>query len=131
MSFGTTSVSGTSAAYGSQQPPNPFSTSGPFGNLDLTSQQQSQIQNILSQAKSQGLSPSQVQGEINNVLTPDQQQTLQSDLQKLRVHRHDQESSDAASSNASLDSTNSSGAAYTSTGSVTSDSSSLSINTSA
>jgi len=128
MSFGTTSVSGSSSTYGSQQPPNPFSTSGPFGNLDLTSQQQSEIQNIFSQAKPQGLSPSQVQSQINNVLTPDQQKTLQSDLQKLHAHRHGQESSDSSSSS---DASDSSVAAYTSTGSATADSSSSAINTSA
>jgi Spy/CpxP family protein refolding chaperone len=128
MSFGTTSISGTTSTYGSQQPPNPFSTSGPFGNLDLTSQQQSEIQNIFSQAKSQGLSPSQVQSQINNVLTPDQQKALQSDLQKLHAHRHDQPSSDPSSSS---DASDSSGAAYTSAGSATADNSSSAINTSA
>src|ERR1022692_4689702 len=59
MSFGTASISGASSANGTQQPPNPFSASGPFANLDLSSQQQSEIKSILSQAKSQGLSRSQ------------------------------------------------------------------------
>lgn len=128
MSFGTTSVSGTSPAYGSQQPPNPFSASGPFGNLNLTSQQQSEIQDIFSQAKSKGLSPSQVQSEINNILTPDQQKTLQSDLQKLHARRHGQEPPDVASS---IDASDSTGAAYTASGSATADTSNSAINTSA
>jgi Spy/CpxP family protein refolding chaperone len=128
MSFGTASISGTSSTYGSQQPPNPFSTSGPFGNLDLTSQQQTEIQNIFSQAKSQGLSPSQVQSQMNNVLTPDQRNTLQSDLQKLHAQRQAHESADASSSS---DASDSPVAAYTSTGSATAASSSSLINTSA
>jgi Spy/CpxP family protein refolding chaperone len=128
MSVSPTSISGTPSTYGPQQPANPFSTSGPFSNLNLSSQQQSQIQDILSQAKSQGLSPSQVQSEINNVLTPDQQKTLQSDLQKLHAHRNDQAASDASSSSEASDS---SSAAYTSSGSVTAESSSLTVNTSA
>jgi Spy/CpxP family protein refolding chaperone len=128
MSVSPTSISGTTSTYGPQQPSNPFSTSGPFGNLDLTSQQQSQIQDILSKAKSQGLSPSQVQSEINNVLTPDQQKTLQSDLQKLQEQRRGQAPSDAASSS---DASDASGAAYTSSGSETAEGSSLTVNTSA
>jgi Spy/CpxP family protein refolding chaperone len=126
MSFGTASISGASSANGTQQPPNPFSASGPFANLDLSSQQQSEIKSILSQAKSQGLSRSQVQSEINKILTPEQQQTLQSDLQKLRTQRQAPESSNTSGSSESL---GSSGAAYTSNGSATGNTSST-VNTS-
>ena len=86
MSFSTASVSGQSSSYGSQ-PPDPFSASGPFANLNLTSQQQSQIQSILSSARSQNLSPSQIKSEIDKILTPDQQKTLQSDAQKPQAQR--------------------------------------------
>lgn len=113
MSYGTSGISGSSAAYGSQPPQDPFSGSGPFANLNLTSQQQTQIQNILSQARSQGLSRSQVQSEINNVLTPDQQKTLQSDFAKLR-EQHQAQDAEAGSSNDTA-----SQAAYTSTGLAT------------
>src|SRR5271154_5054852 len=61
---------------------------GLFSNLDLTSAQQSQIQQILQNAKTQGLTPTQVANEINSVLTPTQQQTLQADLAKLKQHHH-------------------------------------------
>jgi hypothetical protein len=61
---------------------------GLFSNLNLTSAQQSQIQQILQNAKTQGLSPTQVANEINNVLTPTQQSQLQADLAKLKQHHH-------------------------------------------
>jgi hypothetical protein len=61
---------------------------GLFSNLNLTSAQQSQIQQILQNAKTQGLSPTQVANEINNVLTPTQQSQLQADLAKLKGHHH-------------------------------------------
>jgi Spy/CpxP family protein refolding chaperone len=54
----------------------------PFANLDLTEDQRTQIRAIFQQAKSQGLSQTQVQQAINAVLTPAQQQTLQSDIQQ-------------------------------------------------
>jgi hypothetical protein len=54
----------------------------PFANLNLTSDQRSEIRSILSNAKSQGTSEAQVQSQINAVLTPQQQQTLQTDLQQ-------------------------------------------------
>jgi hypothetical protein len=62
----------------------------PFANLDLTADQSSQIRSILQNAQSQGLSPTDVQNQINNVLTQQQQQTLQTDLsaQKSSGHHH-------------------------------------------
>ena len=63
------------------------STSGPlgniFGDLNLTSAQQNQISQILQNAQSQGLSPSQVQTQINAVLTPAQRSTLQNELSSI------------------------------------------------
>jgi Spy/CpxP family protein refolding chaperone len=70
-----------------QQPP------GGFANLNLTSAQQSQIQKILQKAKSEGLSQSQVQAEINAILTPAQQTTLQNDLKKQHQNQSSSNSS--------------------------------------
>jgi Spy/CpxP family protein refolding chaperone len=55
----------------------------PFANLNLSEDQRSQIRSIFQQAKSQGLSQTQVQQAINAVLTPDQQAQLQSDIQQF------------------------------------------------
>jgi Spy/CpxP family protein refolding chaperone len=55
----------------------------PFANLDLTEDQRKQIRSILHSADSQGLSQSEIQQEINAILTPAQQTTLQSDLSSL------------------------------------------------
>ena len=60
-------------------------TSDPFTNLDLTDSQKSQIQSILENAQTQGLSPSDVLTQIDAVLTTSQQSTLQSDLQSLQA----------------------------------------------
>jgi Spy/CpxP family protein refolding chaperone len=51
-----------------------------FANLNLTSTQASQIQQIINTAQSQGLSESKVQSNINALLTPAQQATLASNL---------------------------------------------------
>jgi Spy/CpxP family protein refolding chaperone len=67
---------------------------GPFSNLDLTQSQKQQIDQILQTAKTEGLAPSVVQTQINAVLTPAQQQTLQTDVQNAqsahsgRHHHH-------------------------------------------
>jgi Spy/CpxP family protein refolding chaperone len=95
MSFGIQSVGSGS------QPPNPFSANGPFSNLNLSSQQQQQLQSIFSQAQQQGSSPSQVQSQVNSVLTSSQQQTLQSDLQTAKSHHH-HHGSGASSSDSAL-----------------------------
>ena len=69
-------------------PPDPFSDpNGPFANLNLSAGQENQISGILSTAKSQGLSFSQINSQINAVLNPAQQQTFQSDLQQMQAHR--------------------------------------------
>jgi Spy/CpxP family protein refolding chaperone len=94
MSFSTPSISGSNAGLSdastgvAQAPRNPFSANGPFANLDLTADQQKQIASILSDAQSKNLSPSQVQSQINAVLTPTQQQQLQTDVQALQARHH-------------------------------------------
>jgi len=56
----------------------------PFANLDLTEQQRTQIRAIFQQAKTQGLSQTQIQQQINAVLTPAQQTTLQNDISQFQ-----------------------------------------------
>ena len=51
----------------------------PFANLDLTEAQRSQIRTIAQNAKTANLSASQLQGQIERVLTPQQQAMLQAD----------------------------------------------------
>lgn len=60
----------------------------PFANLNLTTQQQQQISQILQSAQSQGLSPSQVRSQIDSVLTPAQQTQLQRQAQGHHHHHH-------------------------------------------
>lgn len=76
---------------------------GPFASLGLTSAQEQKISQILQNAQSQGLSASQVQSEINGVLTPTQQQQLQSQIGQHRHHHHG--SGSAASSSGQDDPT--------------------------
>jgi Spy/CpxP family protein refolding chaperone len=52
----------------------------PFADLNLTEEQRTQIRSIFQQAQSQGLSQTQIQQQINAVLTPAQQSTLQNDI---------------------------------------------------
>jgi Spy/CpxP family protein refolding chaperone len=87
----------------SQAQRNPFlNPNGPFANLNLTPQQQQQIQSIFSQSQqnsssssgSNGQSWSQILSQINAILTPQQQQALESDLKTLKAgHQHQGESS--------------------------------------
>lgn len=98
MSFGIQSVSSGSIALSllsaqnlsSNTLQNPFDDpNGPFSNLNLTTDQQNQIDDIFSNAKSEGLSPAQVRSQVNSVLTSSQQQTLQSDVQSAQgLHHH-------------------------------------------
>lgn len=72
-------------------PTNPFNDpDGPFANLNLTTAQQTQIQNILQNAQAQGQSPDQVNSQINAVLTTSQQTTFASDLQNLQQQQSQQ-----------------------------------------
>jgi len=97
----TNSSSGSGAS--SQTQRNPFlNPNGPFANLDLTPQQQQQIAQIFSQNASgqnsggqssngqsgNGQSWSQIISQINAILSPQQQTTLQGDLQSLASHHH-------------------------------------------
>ena len=62
---------------------------GPFANLNLTPQQQQQIQSILSQnASGKKLTPRELMGQVEALLTPQQQQLMRNDLQTLRSHHH-------------------------------------------
>jgi Spy/CpxP family protein refolding chaperone len=95
---------------------NPFANAnGPFANLDLTSAQQQQIASIFSQNSSQSGSGSSKQSwqqlfsQVESVLTPQQQQTFQSDLQQLRAdHQHRGSGSGSGSGSNSTGSTSSS-----------------------
>jgi Spy/CpxP family protein refolding chaperone len=81
----SSSASSTSSATSSTQtPPNPFTDpNGPFANLDLSASQQTQIAQIFQNAASQGLSPTQINSQINAILTTSQQSTFKTDLQNL------------------------------------------------
>jgi Spy/CpxP family protein refolding chaperone len=68
--FGSTSQTGGSTS----------TSLRPFADLNLTEDQRKQIRSIFKTAASQGLSQSEIQQEINAILTPAQQTTLQGDL---------------------------------------------------
>ncbi len=97
MSFGIQSVTSSSFlpllsapnnATTGAQPTDPFANpNGLFANLNLTTDQQNQVSGILAAAKNQGLSVSAVTSQIDQVLTPAQQQTFQSDLQQVQSHK--------------------------------------------
>jgi Spy/CpxP family protein refolding chaperone len=89
------SPSTSSSSSTAQTPPNPFSGNGPFANLNLTSTQQTQIQQILQSAQKNHTSIDQVNSQIEAVLTDAQKTTFQSDLQTVQTaqggvsgHRH-------------------------------------------
>ena len=112
MSFGVQGVNDPLAA--AQQDGSSSMTMRPFANLNLTPDQRTQIRSILSNAKSQGTSEAQVQSQINAVLSPQQQQTLQADQQQGQGssaghhhHHHHGGQSSAASSTTSSTSTSS------------------------
>jgi Spy/CpxP family protein refolding chaperone len=71
--------------------------SSPFANLGLSSQQQTQLQQILSQVKSGTLTPSQAQSQVDTLLTPQQQQALETDRQTARAHHHHHDGSSSGS----------------------------------
>ena len=107
----TSSSNSNATQNATQTKQNPFlDPNGPFANLDLTAQQQGQIAQIFSQNSSgNGQSWSQLFNQVNAILTPQQQQTLQSDVKALRAdrgHQHDG-SSDAANTLSQLDLTSS------------------------
>jgi Spy/CpxP family protein refolding chaperone len=81
MSFGVQST--TTDPWSTQTNGTTSSSSSlrPFSNLDLTESQRTQIRSIMQNAKQNGTSHADVQNQINAVLTPSQQTTLQSNLQ--------------------------------------------------
>jgi hypothetical protein len=64
----------------------------PFANLNLTGQEQTEIQSILQRAQSSSLSFAQVANQIDAVLSPSQQTTFQQDLSTFQAqhkqHHH-------------------------------------------
>jgi Spy/CpxP family protein refolding chaperone len=78
MSFGVSSASLFGSA--SQTDGSSNTSLRPFANLNLSEAQRTQIRSIFQNAKSQGLSQSEVQQQIGAILTPAQQTTLQSNL---------------------------------------------------
>ena len=117
ISISISETSSSNATQNAQQAKqNPFADpNGPFANLNLTSQQQQQIAQIFSQRASgnsqSGNSQSwnQIFSQVNAILTPQQQQTLQSDVKTLRANHQQQKdgSSNASNSLSELDLTNS------------------------
>ena len=97
----TAATASTSPSNTIQAPPDPFADpNGPFANLNLTAQQQQQIQQIFSQNSNSGTqTPTQLFSQVESVLTPQQQQTLQSDLETLKSHHHHHDDGSANSSN--------------------------------
>ena len=89
----TSDGSAASAAASAAPPPpsggpqgggNPFADpNGPFANLDLTTDQQTQIAQIFTDAKSQGLTFDQINAKISALLTTTQQATFATDLANL------------------------------------------------
>jgi len=75
----------------------------PFANLNLSSSQQTQIQSIINSASSSNLSFSQVQQQIDAVLTPTQVATLKSDIQGIKSHHHHGSASAAQTSDGDTD----------------------------
>jgi signal transduction histidine kinase len=88
----------TTANATTQNPTATTQSANAFANLNLTQSQQTQIQQILQNAQTQGLSPQQVQTQINAVLTPTQQLALQKDLQSRHHHHHGSGGSSSTSS---------------------------------
>ena len=112
ISISISETSSSNATQNTQQAKqNPFADpNGPFANLNLTSQQQQQIAQIFSQSASgNSQSWNQIFSQVNAILTPQQQQTLQSDVKALRAnHQHQKDgSSNASNSLSELDLTNS------------------------
>jgi Spy/CpxP family protein refolding chaperone len=92
---------------------NPFADpNGPFANLNLTSDQQTQIAQIFADAKSQGLSFDQINAKIGAILTTAQQSTFATDLKNLPPPSAD--SSDASTASAGVSGQSQSGSDGTS-----------------
>jgi hypothetical protein len=89
---------------------------GPFANLDLTTQQQSEIQQLLnSNSQSGSQTPTQLFQQVENILTPQQQEQLKTNLETSSAHHHHHHHS-ASSTTDSTDASTT--AAYTPSGAV-------------
>jgi Spy/CpxP family protein refolding chaperone len=86
----------------------------PFSNLDLTEAQRTKLRSIFQAAKKDGESRSDVQSQVNSILTPAQQQTFASDVKSGPGHQQqggdpnsssNQNASTLPSSSSSTDST--------------------------
>lgn len=111
MSYGVQGVSSSpyltattvspSAASAMQPSQDPFANpNGPFANLNLTAAQQQQIQQLFSQNSNSGTqTPTQLFSQVEALLTPQQQQALQTDLETLSSHHHHHHHSGSDSSN--------------------------------
>ena len=91
---------------------NPFADpNGPFANLNLTAQQQTQIQQLFDQGSASSTqTPTQLFNQIESLLTPQQQATLRSDLETLgaKLHHHHHRSDASANASPSAATTSSS-----------------------
>lgn len=102
-------ASGDGSTQAAQGPPahgkagNPFGDpNGPFANLNLTSDQQTQIAQIFSDTKAQGLTFDQINAKISAILTTAQQSTFASDLKNLPAPPGSGDSRDASTASASV-----------------------------
>lgn len=93
MAFGIQSIQNQNSPFATSQ-----NTNSPFANLDLTTQQQQQVQQIFGQVQSGSLTPSQAQSQIQSLLSPQQQQTLQTDKSAHHGRHHAGDSSSSSSS---------------------------------
>jgi Spy/CpxP family protein refolding chaperone len=76
MSFGIDTSTLLSSQYPDSTTTNGTTGLRPFANLGLTEDQRTKIRSILQDAKNQGTSKADVQSQIDQVLTPDQQAQL-------------------------------------------------------
>ena len=71
---------------------------GPFANLNLTAQQQTQIQQLFdSGSADQKQTPTQLFNSVESLLSPQQQQTLRNDLETSGTHHHHHHGAQSAS----------------------------------
>ncbi len=73
----------------------------PFSNLDLSEAQRTKLRSIFNAAKQDGTAPTDVQQQVDSVLTPAQQQTLKSDLAAGAGRHHHGGSSSSSSTESS------------------------------
>jgi hypothetical protein len=91
----------------------------PFANLDLTQAQRTSLRSIFTNAKQNGTSQAQVQQQVDAVLSPAQQKTLQSDLSAFRAEHHHHGQADAAPADSAASTGSASGTTPTAASSTT------------